>query len=74
LLLSSKLKTISDGETIHYLFGRLDGIFSMFAWGFKQGNRRYSIILVNSPGWFEPDYLNKALKKVRNNGYRVEEH
>jgi hypothetical protein len=71
--LSSKLKTISDPKIIEYLFDDLKGIFSMYVWGFKQDDKRYSLTLHSSPGWFEPDYLNKALKKVRNNGYRVTE-
>ncbi len=71
--LNSKLKTISNAEIIHYLFDRLNGVFSFFVWDFKQNGKRYSIFWGNSPGWFEPDYLNKALKKVRNNGYRVTE-
>ena len=71
--LSSKLKTISNPEVIRYLFDRLDGVFSMYAWDFKQNDKRYSIVFSSSPRWFEPDYINKALKKVRNNGYRVTE-
>jgi hypothetical protein len=71
--LSPKLKTLSQPEVIHYLFDRLTAIFSFYVWEFKQGDKRYSLFLINSPGWFEPDYLNKALKKVRNNGYRVSE-
>jgi len=71
--LSSQLKTISNPEVIHYLFDRLDGIFSMYVWDFKQNDKRYSITFISSPGWFEPDYLNKRLAKVWNNGYRVTE-
>jgi hypothetical protein len=71
--LKSKLKTISNAEIISYLFDRLNGVFSFFLWDFKQDGKRYSVYLQNSPGWFDPDYLNKALKKVRNNGYRVTE-
>lgn len=71
--LSAKLKIISNPEVIRYLFDRLAGVFSMYAWDLKQGGKRYSMILTSSPGWFEPDYVNKALKKVRNNGYRVTE-
>lgn len=71
--LNSKLKTISDPEIIHHLFDRLRGVFSFYVWEFKQDDKRYSIYLLNSPGWFEQDYLNKALARVRNNGYRVME-
>ena len=72
--LGSKLKTISDPKIIEYLFDELNGIFSMYVWDFKQDDKRYSIFLANSPGWFEPDYLDKALVKLRDNGYRVKEH
>ena len=71
--LDSNLKTISNPEVIHYLFDRLKGIFSFYVWDFKQDDKRYSIALVTSPGWFEPTYLNKALAKVRKNGYLVRE-
>jgi len=56
--LSSKLKTISNAEIIHYLFDRLNGVFSFYVWDFKQDGKRYSIFLASAPGWFEPDYLN----------------
>ncbi len=71
--LHSKLKTISNPEIIHYMFDRLSGVFSFHVWEFKENDKRYSLALVNVPGWFEPDYLNKALAKVRKNGYRVTE-
>lgn len=71
--LNPKLKTISDPEIIQHLFDRLRGIFSFYVWEFKQDDKRYSVFLVYSRGWFEQDYLNKALAKVRNNGYRVME-
>lgn len=73
ITLNSKLKTISNADVIHHLFDRLKGVFSFYVWEFKQGDKRYSIYLLSSPGWFEPDYLNKALTKVRKNGYRVQE-
>lgn len=73
ITLNSKLKTISNPEIIHYLFEKLSGVFSFHVWEVKQGDKRYSIFLISSPGWFEPEYLNKALAKVRNNGYRVQE-
>lgn len=73
LKLSSKVKTISNREVIEYLFDDLKSKFFWYVWDFKQDDARYSITLANSPGWFEPDYLNKALAKVRNNGYRVKE-
>ena len=71
--LNPKLKTISDPEIIQHLFDRLRGIFSFYVWEFKQDDKRYSVFLVNSRGWYEQDYLNKALAKVRNNGYSVTE-
>jgi hypothetical protein len=71
--LHPRLKIISNPKIIHYMFDRLEGVFSFFAWDFKQNEKRYSMALVNVPGWFEPDYINKALGKVRNNGYRVRE-
>ena len=71
--LDSKLKKISNPEVIHYLFDRLNGVFSFYVWDFKQNDKRYSIALETSPGWFEPGYLNKALGKVRRNGYLVRE-
>ncbi|HEY0761180.1 MAG TPA: hypothetical protein VGD61_02325 [Pyrinomonadaceae bacterium] len=73
LRLNSKLKTISDPEIIQYLFDRLRGVFSFFVWDLKQDDKMYSVFFVNSSGWFEQDYLNKALTKVRDNGYRVQE-
>ena len=73
LKLSPKLKTISDPEIIQYLFDRLNYVFSFFTWDFKENDKRYSMALVGAPGWFEPDYLNKALAKVEKNGYRVRE-
>ena len=73
IMLSPKLKTISDPKVIEYLFDDLQASFSMYAWEFKQGRKRYSLILANSPGWFAPDYLNKALTEMRKNGYRVKE-
>ena len=73
LALNSNLKRISDPAIIRYLFDRLHGIFSFFVWDFKENGKRYSVYLVNVPGWFEQDYLNKALSKVRKNGYRVRE-
>lgn len=73
ITLSSKVKMISDREVIEYLFDDLKGVFSFYVWDFKHDGKRYSIFLANSPGWFEPDYLNKALWKVRNKGYRVKE-
>ena len=68
-----KLKKISDAEVIKYLFDRLHGVFSFYVWDFKQDNKTYSMFLNNSPGWFEPDYLNKAVAKLRDSGYRVKE-
>ncbi len=73
IMLSSKLKQISDPQVIEYLFDRLNGVFSFYVWNFRQDGKRYAIFWANSPGWFEQDYLNKALTKVRNNGYRVQE-
>jgi hypothetical protein len=73
ITLHPKLKTISNPEIIHHLFDRLKGIFSFYVWEFKQNDKRYSVFLISSPGWFEPEYLNKALAKVRNNGYWVQE-
>jgi hypothetical protein len=49
------------------LFDRLNGVFSFYVWDFKQANKLYSIFFNNSPGWFEPDYLNAALTKLRKN-------
>ena len=71
--LSSKLKMISDPEVIHYLFDRLERSFSFYVWNFKQDDKQYSIFLHNSPGWFEQDYLNKVITKLRKSGYRVQE-
>jgi len=71
--LGPKLKKISDAEVIKYLFDRLNGVFSFYVWDFKQENRGYSLYLNNSPGWFDPDYLNAALTKLRTSGSRVEE-
>ena len=71
--LSPKVRTISNREVIEYLFDDPKRVFLWQEWDFKQDGKRYSITLANSPGWFEPDYLNKALAKVRNNGYRVKE-
>lgn len=71
--LDPKLKTISDPEIIQHLFDRLRGIFSFYVWDFKQDGKRYSVFLIHSPGWYEQKYLNKALAKVRNNGYEVTE-
>lgn len=71
--LNPKLKNISDPEIIQNLFDRLSGIFSFYVWDFKQDGKMYSVFLVHSPGWLEQDYLNKALAKVRNNGYSVTE-
>jgi hypothetical protein len=73
LRLNLKLKTISDPEIIQHLFDRLKGSFSFYVWDFKQDDKKYSVFLVNSRGWYEQDYLNKALAKVRNNGYSVTE-
>jgi hypothetical protein len=74
LQLRLKPTTISNPEIIGYLFDRLDVVFSFFAWDFKDGDKRYSMILTEVPGWFEQKYLNKALAKVRRNGYRETEH
>ncbi len=71
--LSPKLKTISDAEIVHHLFDHLNYIFSFFVWDFKENDKRYSIALESVPGWFEPDYINGALKKVEKNGHRVQE-
>ena len=71
--LRPKLKTISNPEVIRYLFDRLTGVFSFFTWDFKHQRKSYSIALVGSPRWFVQDHINKQLKKVRNNGYRVTE-
>lgn len=71
--LSAKVTTISNQEVIEYLFDDPKKIFLWHEWVFKQDDARYSITLANSPGWFEPDYVNKALAKVWNNGYRVKE-
>lgn len=73
ITLNSKLKTISKAVVIHHLFDRLKGVFSVYVWEFKQGDKQYSIFLLSSPGWFDPEYLNKALAKLRKNGYRVRE-
>lgn len=73
LPLSLKPKTISNPEIIRYLFDRLHGIFSFFVWDFKDGDKKYSMALVEVPGWFEQKYINKALAKVRKNGYTVTE-
>ena len=62
-------KMISDPEIIRYLFDRLKGIFSFYVWTFKDDGKRYSLALVDVPGWFEQKYINKALAKVRKNGY-----
>ena len=71
--LHSKLKAISNPEIIHHMFDKLSGVFSFFVWDFRDNQKRYSIALENVPGWFEPDYTNKALAKVSRNGYRVTE-
>ena len=68
-----KPKTISNPEVIRYMFDRLHGIFSFFVWDFKDNDKRYSMALTKVPGWFEQKYINKALAKVRKNGYRVTE-
>jgi len=73
LPLTPKLKTISNPEIIRYLFGRLRGIFSFYVWDFKDDDKRYSLALIDVPGWFEQKYINKALTKVRKNGYRETE-
>jgi hypothetical protein len=73
LQLRLKPKTISNPEIIRYMFDRLHGIFSFFVWDFRDDDKRYSMALVEVPGWFEQKYINKALAKVRNNGYRVTE-
>lgn len=73
LPLRLKPKMISDPEIIRYLFDRLKGVFSFYVWDFKDEGKRYSIALVNVPGWFEQKYINKALAKVRKNGYRETE-
>ena len=73
LKLTPKLKTISDPEIVHFLFDRLNYVFSFFVWDFKDNGKRYSIALVGAPGWFEPEYINEALAKVKKNGYRVQE-
>jgi hypothetical protein len=73
LQLRLKPKTISDPEIIRYLFDRLKGIFSFYVWDFKDDGKRYSLALTEVPGWFEQKYINKALDKVRKNGYRVTE-
>jgi hypothetical protein len=73
LQLRLKPETISDPEIIRYLFDRLKGIFSFYAWDFKDDGKRYSMALVNVPGWFEQKYINKTLAKVRKNGYRETE-
>lgn len=73
LPLRLKPKMISDPEIIRYLFDRLKGVFSFYVWDFKDHGKRYSIALVNVPGWFEQKYINKALAKVRKNGYRETE-
>jgi hypothetical protein len=69
LKLRLKPKTISDPEIIRYLFDRLHGIFSFFVWDFKDDGKRYSLALTEVPGWYEQKYINKALTKVRKNGY-----
>jgi len=71
--LHPKLKTISNPEIIRYLFDRLKGIFSFYAWDFKQEDTRYSMALISVPGWFDPDPINKSLAKVRKNGPWVKE-
>ena len=71
--LRPNLKMISNPEIIRYLFDRLHVIFSFFAWDFKEDDKRYSMALVEVPGWFEQKYVNKALAKVRRNGYRTTE-
>jgi hypothetical protein len=68
-----KPKPITDPEIIRYLFDRLHGIFSFFAWDLKDDGKRYSMALAEVPGWFEPNYTNKALAKVRKNGFWVTE-
>jgi hypothetical protein len=71
--LTPKLKTISNPEIIRYLVDRLHGIFSFYVWDFKESDKRYSMALIEVPGWFEQKYINKALAKVRKNGYRETE-
>ena len=71
--LQPKLKTISNPEIIHYLFERLEGVFSFFVWEFKENKKRYAISLENAPGWFEQDHINAALAKLRKSGPRVTE-
>src|SRR5882672_2664058 len=73
LPLTPKLKTISNPEIIRYMFDRLHGVFSFYTWDFKDDKKRYSIALTEVPGWFEQKYINKALAKVRKNGYRETE-
>ena len=73
LPLTPKLKTISNPEIIRYLFDRLHGVFSFYVWDFKDNGKRYSVALLEVPGWLQQKYLNKALEKVRNNGYRETE-
>jgi hypothetical protein len=73
LPLTPKLKAISNPEIIRYLFDRMQGIFSFFVWDFKDDDKRYSMALIEVPGWFEQKYINKALAKVRRNGYRETE-
>ncbi len=73
LALTPKLKTISNPEIIHYLFDRLHGVFSFYVWDFKDNGKTYSVALVEVPGWLQQKYINRALEKVRNNGYRETE-
>ncbi len=71
--LGPKLKTVSSPEIIRYLFERLNRVFSFFVWEFSAGGKRYALALAGAPGWFDQKYINKALAKVRKNGYVVKE-
>ena len=71
--LDSKPKIISNPEIVHYMFERLTLVFMFFNWEFKENQKRYSLSLENAPGWFEQNYLTKALLKLRTSGVRVTE-
>lgn len=63
--LSSKPETISNPEIIRYLFERLEGSFSFFAWDFREDGKRYALVLEKVPNWYNDGDLKIALAQLK---------
>jgi hypothetical protein len=57
LPLTPKLKTITNPEIIRYLFDRLHGVFSFYVWDFNDNGKKYSVALLEVPGWLQQKCL-----------------